>query len=144
MIKFLIGDQFPKNVIPVIDSAKKSIQIIVYEWRWYPENPTKSIQVFNQAIIRAKNRGVKVEVVANSEKIANILNNLGIKAKKLITKKIIHSKIMIVDEKHVIIGSHNYTQNAFSSNYEISAYIEDASNIEELLTHFKYLHNKNA
>lgn len=141
---FLIGEQFPDKVIPLINQSKKSIKIIVFEWVWYPNNATKSIQLFNQAIVRARNRGVNIEVVANSAKIVKILRDLKINAKKLSTRKLIHSKVMIIDEKDVVIGSHNYTQNAFTSNFEVSVYIKDAENIKILLTHFNYLYNLSA
>ena len=143
-MEFLIGEQFPDKVIPLINEAKKSIQIIVFEWVWYPNNNTKSIQLFNQSIVRARNRGVNIEVVANSMPIVKVLNELNIKARKLSTRKLIHSKVMIIDEKDVVIGSHNYTQNAFTSNFEVSVYIKEAENIKTLLTHFNYLYNLSA
>lgn len=143
-MEFLIGEQFPDKVIPLIDQSKKSIKIIVFEWVWYPNNATKSIQLFNQAIVRARNRGVNIEVVANSAKIVKILRDLKINAKKLSTRKLIHSKVMIIDEKDVIIGSHNYTQNAFTSNFEVSVHVKKAENISVLLTHFDYLYNLSA
>lgn len=139
-MEFLIGEQFPDKVIPLINEAKKSIQIIVFEWIWYPNNNTKSIQLFNQSIVRARNRGVNIEVVANSMPIVKVLNELNIKARKLSTRKLIHSKVMIIDKKDVVIGSHNYTQNAFTSNFEVSVYIKEAENIKTLLTHFNYLY----
>ena len=143
-MEFLIGEQFPDKVIPLINEAKKSIQIIVFEWIWYPNNNTKSIQLFNQSIVRARNRGVNIEVVANSMPIVKVLNELNIKARKLSTRKLIHSKVMIIDKKDVVIGSHNYTQNAFTSNFEVSVYIKEAENIKTLLTHFNYLYNLSA
>ena len=143
-MEFLIGEQFPDKVIPLINEAKKSIQIIVFEWIWYPNNNTKSIQLFNQSIVRARNRGVNIEVVANSIPIVKVLNGLNIKARKLSTRKLIHSKVMIIDEKDVVIGSHNYTQNAFTSNFEVSVYMKEAENIKTLLTHFNYLYNLSA
>lgn len=143
-MEFLIGEQFPDKVIPLINEAKKSIKIIVFEWIWYPNNNTKSIQLFNQSIVRAKNRGVNIEVVANSMPIIKVLNELNIKARKLSTRKLIHSKVMIIDEKDVVIGSHNYTQNAFTSNFEVSVYMKEVENIKTLLTHFNYLYNLSA
>ena len=143
-MEFLIGEQFPDKVIPLINEAKKSIQIIVFEWIWYPNNNTKSIQLFNQSIVRARNRGVNIEVVANSIPIVKVLNGLNIKARKLSTRKLIHSKVMIIDEKDVVIGSHNYTQNAFTSNFEVSVYMKEVENIKTLLTHFNYLYNLSA
>lgn len=143
-MEFLIGEQFPNKVIPLINEAKKSIQIIVFEWIWYPNNNTKSIQLFNQSIVRAKNRGVNIEVVANSMPIVKVLNELNIKARKLSTRKLIHSKVMIIDKKDVVIGSHNYTQNAFTSNFEVSVYMKEVENIKTLLTHFNYLYNLSA
>jgi phosphatidylserine/phosphatidylglycerophosphate/cardiolipin synthase-like enzyme len=140
-MKTLIGKDFPKQVIPLINSAKSSISIIVFDWRMYPNDPAHPVQLFNQALIRAARRGVKVRAIANNLDIISILNANGIEAKKPPVSNLIHIKIMILDDKDVVLGSHNYTQSAFTANFEISTYIPDYPDVDNLKTFFNNMFN---
>ena len=135
----IIGKQFPDKVIPLIENAKNSIKIVVFDWRWYPNDPANPVQLFNQAIIRAKRRGVNVKVVTNISDIIKILTTEKIEAKKPATPKLIHSKMMIIDDKILILGSHNYTQSAFTMNHEISAIIKGREDLAGFLKFFNDL-----
>ena len=143
MIETIIGRQFPTKVIPLIDNASKSIDVIVFDWRWYPQDPGASVQLFNQAIVRAVRRGVKVRVIANNAEIVNILNELGCQAKKLASKNLVHAKMMLIDAEIVIVGSHNYTQSAFQMNYELSVILDKPENISDYFSFFDNLYNTN-
>jgi len=121
----IIGKQFPKIVIPKIDEAKKSICIVVFDWRWYPNDPGNPVQLFNQALVRAVRRGVVVKAIANFPDIVKTLEKVGVQAKKLRTENLVHAKMIIIDEKIVVVGSHNITVPAFTTNYEVSTMFED-------------------
>jgi len=139
MTEAIIGKQFPEKVIPLIEQAKTSIDIVVFDWRWYPQDPGASVQLFNQAIVRAVRRGVKVRVIANNDEIVNVLKQVGCEAKKLLTAKLVHPKMMIIDNETAITGSHNYTQSAFQMNYEISMILHGREEIENLIEFFNNL-----
>ena len=66
----IIGKEFPDKVIPLIDNAKYTIDIVVFDWRWYPQDPGASVQLFNQSIVRSVRRGVKVRAIANRNQIS--------------------------------------------------------------------------
>lgn len=120
MIQTLSGREFPAVVKPLIENAKQSIDIVVYAWRWYPSDPGAVCQLFNQAIVQAARRGVKVRAILNDNKTIAALQSLNIDSKKLDTDKIMHAKLIIIDENIVITGSHNYTQFVFQTNLELS------------------------
>lgn len=120
----VIGVDFPKKVIPLFDIAKSEIKIIVFDWRWYPNDPSSPVQLFNQAIVRAVKRGVVVTALVNSNAIEQQLKNVGVAVKVCNTKKLMHAKMIIIDDKIVVVGSHNYTQNAFSMNHELSVILD--------------------
>lgn len=124
-IKSISGSQFPKEVIPLINSAKNTINIIVFDWRWYSNDPGATCQLFNQAILAAARRGVKIRVITSNDKIVEILKKGGIDAKILNLSRLVHAKLMIIDENIVITGSHNYTISAFTQNLEFSVIITD-------------------
>ena len=139
----IIGKQFPKVIIPEIDRAKHSIKIVVFDWRWYPNDPGNPVQLLNQALVRAVRRGVKINADANNNEIVSTLNKVGVHAKKLISKNLVHAKLMIIDEKTVVVGSHNYTQSAFTMNYEISAMFADRETARQFLQFFDSLYYSN-
>jgi phosphatidylserine/phosphatidylglycerophosphate/cardiolipin synthase-like enzyme len=139
MIETIIGKEFPEKVIPLIDQAKYSIKIVVFDWRWYPNDPANPVQLFNQAIIRAKRRGVKIQILGNSEDVLKIFREQGIEAKKSVGKNLLHAKMMIFDDKDLVLGSHNFTQNAFTMNFEVSIYVPDCPGMENYLRFFNTL-----
>jgi len=124
-IETAIGREFSKKIIPLIDNAKKSIFIMVFEWLWYPDQIGAQIQLFNSAIVRAKNRGLDIKAVVWDKKISKVLDELGIKNKWIHQSRLLHVKLMIIDQEIVIIGSHNYTKTAFDLNYEASVILRD-------------------
>ena len=139
MIEPIVGKEFPAKVIPLINDARQSIRIVVFDWRWYPTQPGNPVQIFNQALIGAARRGVKVQAILNFEDIANVLRAEGIEAKKLITKNLVHVKLMIIDNDWVVIGSHNYTQSAFTANMEVSVALDDPPIIARFVDYFTNL-----
>jgi len=138
-IESIFGDEFPKKVLPLIESAKSNIKIIVFDWRWYPSDPGCACQLFNNALIRARKRGVIVSVLTNCDDTLQVLRQNGIIAKKPISKRLLHSKMMIIDQKILIIGSHNYTQNAFTSNFEASAILLGCDDLAKFDQYFNSL-----
>jgi len=139
MIQTISGRQFPKVVIPLIDSAKHSINAVVFDWRWYDQDPSNPVQLFNQAIVRAVRRGVQVRAIANNDRIVRILSDCGIQARKITTLKLVHCKLMTIDNEAVITGSHNYTQSAFQANLELSVCLIKPENISDFLNYFDSL-----
>jgi len=132
----IIGKEFPDIVIPMIEKARKSIDIIVYDWRWYPDQIGAKIQRFNNAIIQSAQKNVKIRTISNSRKTIRVLEKFKIKAKQINTRGIIHTKLMIIDNEVAILGSHNYTMNAFTINLEVSVIIINKEVIERLKQYF--------
>ena len=134
--EIIISREFPKKVIPLIKKSKKSIDIIVFDWGWYPDEIGEPIQIFNNAIFNANKHGVNVRAIVQKRLINTILNNLNINAKILHSSKLLHIKLMIIDGEIAILGSHNYTKNAFNVNHEVSIIVKDQTSIEKLTEYF--------
>lgn len=135
----IIAGDFCKKVIPLIDVAKQNIDVCVFDWRWYENDPGSPVQLFNQSIVRAIRRGVSVRAVVNSDSIANVLRSVGVNVKKCISKHLLHSKFLIIDNSVLITGSHNYTQSAFTSNFEFSVALFDGVDLTDLNNFFERL-----
>lgn len=139
MIGTIIGKNYPAKVIPLVDAAKFSIRIIVFDWRWYPNDPGNPVQLLNQALVRAVRRGVKVEAIANNNDIVAVLRSVGVDAKKLNIKNLVHAKLMIFDDNVVVIGSHNFSQAAFTTNMEASIIVSDFDGVSDFIHFFTSL-----
>ena len=137
----IVGNEFAQIAMQAILSAQNSIKIIVFDWRWYPSDPASVCQQFNNELVKASRRGVQVAAVVNSQSIKDTLTSLGISVKKAKERPLLHTKIMIIDDAHVIIGSHNYSQNAFTMNFEFSVLIENCPQIERYLAYFNNIFN---
>ena len=137
----LIGADYPKYVIPMIDAAKSTIDIVTYDWRWYAGKPAHATQQMNIAIVNAAKRGVRVRAVLNVADQATFLATLGIKARGLKDKRVLHAKLLIFDSRVVVIGSHNLTSNAFYRNLECSMVLDIPEGETRLMQFFENLYN---
>lgn len=139
--KAVIGKNFVPAVVPLIDKAKYRISILVFDWRWYPNDPHSPAQVFNQAIVRASRRHIKVRALVNLAGAVEQLQALGIDCRKVTSKDLLHSKLIIIDDSIVILGSHNFTQSAFGKNFETSIITNDAGVVADLKNYFEVIFN---
>lgn len=138
-MNIIVGKEFPKKVIPLIEQAKSSIFIVVYDWRWYPDQIGSAIQRFNNSILNSAKRKRKIKVITNRPYINTILPKLNIDAKTIHSKRMLHTKLMIIDSKIAILGSHNYTMNAFTLNHEVSVILQDEEAVKRLILYFNNL-----
>ena len=137
----LIGADFGKQLIPLIDEAKKNIEIVSYDWRWYADQNGHPVQQFNMAIVRAVQRGVLVRAVLNSSDLLPLLTKLNIRARCMKDKRTLHAKMILIDGKTLVIGSHNITRNAFTHNVEVSVVVEIPPEVTRLAEFFENLYN---
>lgn len=113
-----------EKIISWINEAKKTLDICMY---------TLSHQLLSETVIKAHKRGVCVRVIVDSDSIKTTwkMGNLGI-AKKVKQKyfgvKLMHHKIIVIDNKKVILGSLNWTPMAVRNNWE-NTFITNAPNI---------------
>lgn len=135
----IISKQFSPFAVRLIDNASFSIDIIVFDWRFYKNDPANAVSLFNSAIARAVARGVKVRCLVQSDVVVDNLKAIGCNARKLNTKKILHTKLILLDKKDIIIGSHNYTQHAFTSNHEASIFVKLGSENNAFVEYFNNL-----
>lgn len=137
----IVGSEFSAKVVPILESAKRNIDIVVYDWRFYPERLAHPCQLFNRALIAAVRRGVIVRAVVNNAQFIDTFKRLGIQVKKMPDKRVLHSKMIIVDRETLIIGSHNYTSNGMVRNIETSLIVSIPEGITRFADFFENLYN---
>jgi phosphatidylserine/phosphatidylglycerophosphate/cardiolipin synthase-like enzyme len=135
----IFSSDFPKVVIPLIENAVNTIEIVVFDWRFYNRAKINTVSLFNEAIFRAVERGVKVRCLVQNQRVVDRLKQAGCEARSIHTKRILHTKLLIIDKTRIILGSHNYTQSAFDSNYEASIFIVLKDEKNALVQYFNNL-----
>ena len=137
-------DYFPA-ALSLLKKSQKSIYVIMFSARYYPEYPdSPSNQILNE-LIKAAKRNVKVEIILDQSEskfysgntkgnleTARHLSNNGITVYLDSSKKTTHSKIIIIDEEYIILGSTNWSYYSLTKNNETSVLI----NSPELAGHY--------
>jgi phosphatidylserine/phosphatidylglycerophosphate/cardiolipin synthase-like enzyme len=112
---FTPGQDCTSLIVSTIDSAKTELLVQAYGFT--------APEIVN-AIVRAKDRGVKVQVIldksneSEQESGASSLVLHGITPQIDDTVAIAHNKVMVIDQSTVITGSFNFTESAQKRNAE--------------------------
>lgn len=120
----LIGPKFVPGVVPLIKDAKRTIDIIIFDWRLYLGQKNHPVTLLTAALAQAVARGVHVRVLGSNALTRAQLQGMGLKCRALYAEKLVHAKVMCIDGCIAIIGSHNYTQSAFARNLEVSIVVD--------------------
>lgn len=109
------GKEFSDDLIEQLENAKESIKIAIYNFEH------KKIA----RILKKKARdGVRV-IVLYSKKDVELHNSID---SEQITRRKLHTKMAIIDDKVVVFGSSNWSKKSFKKNYEMN-YITDREDI---------------
>lgn len=135
--EIIVGGQYVEKVLPLVKGAKREILICAYAWRWYENQPERAIQKFNYEIVKAMHRGVTVRAILEVRSTAQTLRDLGVIAKSVDTNQVMHIKAITVDDRHLVIGSHNLTKRGTAENYEASVILDDPSSALSFKDYFE-------
>lgn len=142
-----------------INSAKKSIHMVMYEIRWYgnPEGNPRDVCQLANALVNAQKRGVKVKIILDDGRGYGFSNNdlvdaaknwssyfksHGIEVRFDWSNETTHDKLIIIDGEIVIVGSTNWSQSALNYNHEANALIESKEVANEYEKYFNNLWEK--
>jgi phosphatidylserine/phosphatidylglycerophosphate/cardiolipin synthase-like enzyme len=148
----LCGQAFIIGLIEAINRVKYSVDIMQYQWNFYPGQANSQIQKLNRALMARAGSGIKVRVLLNKEgrgtnltainmKASQCLNEAGITAKFTRTFPTTHAKLWIFDDDEVILGSHNLSNRSVTVNNEASALIKSREVAVEFKRYFNLLWN---
>lgn len=139
-MEVFIGPAYVEGIIRLIENAKRNIDIVLYDWRWYADQIAHPCQRVNIALTNAVRRGVQVRAVVNNNIALASLKAAGIQARQMKDKRTLHCKLVIIDGSTLVIGSHNFTRNAFAHNVEASIAVEIPQEVTRLREFFNNLY----
>lgn len=132
----IIGSQYADTVVPLIEAACSSIEIIIFRMSLKDTSKSRPVDRLISALCAATFRGVSVRFLVSSSGLAHRLRSLGFEARVLHKHKCVHAKMLLIDRRTVVLGSHNYTQSGFLYNLEISIVVTDIPSCEQLSMYF--------
>jgi phosphatidylserine/phosphatidylglycerophosphate/cardiolipin synthase-like enzyme len=127
-------DYFPV-VHSLLPDAQRSIDVILYQSRFYFEYPLSASNILIADLADASERGVRVRVVleiadwnyGNSEDnrdVRTLLKEAGVETYFDPIGTTSHSKLLVVDGIYSVVGSMNWSYYALEKNVEATAVIE--------------------
>jgi phosphatidylserine/phosphatidylglycerophosphate/cardiolipin synthase-like enzyme len=130
----VLDDQYFQVAKKMIQEAKHSVQVIMFEMGYYDEHPNTPSNVLIKELIRTKKRGVKVEVILElregedrtskrNHHTGKILSEGGVEVIYDSLSKTTHAKLMVVDGQLALLGSTNWTYYALTNNNETSVLV---------------------
>jgi len=131
----------------MIQEAKSSIRVMMYEMVYYNKHPNSPSNILMRELIDAKKRGVKVEVILevregedrttqNNRHSGKILSEGGVEVIYDLLLKTTHAKLMVVDTEIILLGSANWTFAGLTKNHEVSVLIRSKEMAKELIDYF--------
>lgn len=132
----LLDEKYYPAAKALIESAKKEVLISSFKYEHSNRTGGRSIADLFRTLGEAAQRGCLVRVLANSisgqskliainKASVRILTQAGCQVKTLPGRRTVHAKILITDDKRMILGSHNWTARSLTSNFELSILVDD-------------------
>jgi len=149
-VKAIIGSEYYPKVSPIIAGATQKIDIIMYEWKWYSHEFAGGVQRLNNEILNRAREKVNVQVLMNIESMGHAITKINSRTASFLQQRGVivkfgqvgvatHAKMVIVDDKYCIVGSHNYSKGSFTRNQECSVLIKGGEAIRPFIDYFKLL-----
>lgn len=137
--ELIFDGAYTAAVIDVVKGARSEIRLCAYAWRWYGNEPELGIQKLNTEIFKARDRGVRVRCLVDTEKMVQRFKSLGFDVRAVENTKMLHTKAVAADLNALVLGSHNLTKRANNDNYEISIITREFEAVQQFATYFDKL-----
>ena len=131
----LANEEFFPTLLKSIDEAQNEILISMFSFKTGEHKNSYPDRIASH-LVKAVKRGVKVFVVLETtddksdelsiqnKKAGKFLAEKGINVFFDSPRKTTHTKLVVIDQRLIFLGSHNFTQSALKYNNEISVLLD--------------------
>lgn len=141
--------QYLDTVAPLIKSANESVHVIMFVIKYDPGDSDDPVNDLLNLLAEARSRGVDVKVLVDEETADSYPQTIDFLKEHEISVRLdkssgitTHAKVVIIDGKFVVVGSHNWTESALRYNHEVSALIRSGTAAGLLEDYFNSLWNE--
>lgn len=150
MCQVLIGDEYLIAVKLLIEQAQRSVDVLMYRTDLAFSGAVKSSRALGWALVKAKRAGAMVRVVVDfstprlagqwgNVEAARWLAERDVAVRYLSHSQLLHEKLLVVDRRVAVVGSHNWSAASLGSNVEASVGITSEAAVSELAAQFAEL-----
>lgn len=136
MDKILIGKEYCKELLELIQREKETIDLCIYEMFSRSAILANSVDDVKMKLRTSSLQGVKIRVLINQtlhreetlrkmSDFINCLSSSGAKINQIKRGVLMHAKAIQFGKTVLLVGSHNLSDRSFVSNLEISVRTED-------------------
>ena len=143
-VRLLVDRDYFNEVLNLINKANVSIHIAMFSMKYDPDDSDDPANDFINALVAAAERGVQVTVVLDDYPrwnygTADYLKSHGVDVHIFTLRETMHAKVVVVDSKIVVFGSHNWSESALVYNHEVSIFIRSLTFAKELASYIENL-----
>jgi cardiolipin synthase len=150
------GKKYYPALKQAIEDAEDSIYMVMFQVSLNPYNKTSQVYKLVDELLKAHKRGVNVKVIldqnvdfVNLKSIDKwvaegknawcfkMLKEAGVDVYYDNLTTYTHAKVIVIDKKIVIMGSANWSENAFNKNIETNVLIRSRELANEILEYFE-------
>ena len=147
MGQVILDEQFIGQALLAVQEAKKEICLSSFKIELSDKPRGRQLAEFFKALENKADEGVCVRILFNwrpneksvpktNKSTAFALKNHKIDLRFLNNDRCCHAKILLIDGRKAILGSHNLSVRSIISNFEISYLLTDAESVAELQSIF--------
>ena len=131
MLEVLINNDFYLYTKKALSRATREICLMQYQICYRPGRKTNKLNQLIHILASKARAGLKVRVLVNYNSKGHHLNIVNGVAMRYLTKagclcrweassNLTHTKLILIDRRLCILGSHNLSNSALSRNFEVS------------------------
>lgn len=132
----IINNEYEKLFLENTKTAKYFILAFIYHDSVANSSNTKTIDKFINELKNAKKRGVDIKIICQSQKQLEIFRRYNFDVRVVKGFKTMHAKGWLFDMQTLIVGSHNFTENANTTNLEMSFLTSDIIDLQKYKNYF--------
>jgi competence ComEA-like helix-hairpin-helix protein len=149
-IRLLADDRYYPALIDYIRKAEHSIDMAMFLFKTTTSAGNKPAMLVKELIAAGK-RGVHVRVVLEHSGHDESLNKENRRVAEKLRKGNVrvffdapatttHTKVVVIDRRYTLLGSHNLSHSALAYNHEVSLLIDNSALAAELIAYMDGLH----
>jgi phosphatidylserine/phosphatidylglycerophosphate/cardiolipin synthase-like enzyme len=150
-MQLLDNSNYFKKLMSVIEESRSEIIMSFFLFKTNGFKSSYTDRILN-SLVGASKRGVTVTVILEQEKDANSMIN---RSNRATTKRLksggikvffdspettTHTKVAVIDNRYIFLGSHNLTNSALKYNNEISLFVDSPEMARETINYITKLH----
>ncbi len=139
----LADKEYYETLTSLIQHAHQSIDLTMFIFKTTKSPKNKAVLLAGE-LVKAAKRRVRVRVILEKSDYDESLNRENRRVGRKLRKKGIkvifdspetttHAKLVVIDNRYCLVGSHNFTHSALAYNHELSLLVDSRTLAKELL-----------